>query len=80
MTVRGEDVLKIDPKRKWKKVMVLQFPPCYLNKFSHFEDIRLKAPVLNSASSDKEVYDYLVQKRNKGKPVIVGLGLGVTVV
>jgi hypothetical protein len=26
MTVRGEDVLKIDPKGKWKKDMALQFP------------------------------------------------------
>jgi len=84
MTVRGEDVFKIDPKGRWKKDMALQFPPCYgymLNKFSHFEDTRLKAPSLNSASSDKDVYDYLVtQKRNKGKPLAVGLGLGVTVV
>jgi len=62
---------------------MLQFPPCYrymLNEFSHFEDIRLKVPGLNSASLDKEVYDYLAQKRNKGKPITVGLGLGVTVV
>ncbi len=87
MTLRGEDVLKIDPRGKWKKDMALQFPPCYgymLNKFVLFEDTRLKAPGLNSASSDKEVYDYLMtqnrKKVEKGKPGTVGLGLGVTVV